>query len=191
MKRQIEPNQWCKCQKLTCWIMIASSSNPPRLLKRRRKKNIKFNYFSFVTDLAAIRKILENETGGTTCPSCKMPFDKGKKRKLIDTCGHDRCYSCMFKNESCTICANTQRHQRQEAQRETSTGKSRRTKCSIARKICLKSLQFLSLAKGSRTSITLFLNQALCTLWWTYIINDYLCYHKLQTTKMTDNFGCI
>lgn len=86
------------------------------------------NYFPFVTDLAAIRKILENETGGTSCPSCKMPFDKGKKRKLIDTCGHDRCYSCMFKNESCTICANTQRHQRQEAQRETSTGKLRRTK---------------------------------------------------------------
>lgn len=82
---------------------------------------INFNYFSFVTDLAAIRKILENETGGTSCPSCKMPFDKGKKRKLIDTCGHDRCYSCMFKNESCTICANTQRHARQEAQRETST----------------------------------------------------------------------
>lgn len=66
------------------------------------------NYF--VTDLAAIRKILENEAGGTCCPSCKMPFDKGKKRKLIDTCGHAKCYSCMFKNESCTICANTHRH---------------------------------------------------------------------------------
>jgi hypothetical protein len=33
----------------------------------------------------------------------------------------------MFKNESCTICANTQRQQRQEAQRETSTGKLRRS----------------------------------------------------------------
>ncbi|XP_055540780.1 protein TANC2 isoform X2 [Wyeomyia smithii] len=55
-------------------------------------------------DLAAIRKILENETGGALCPSCQMPFDKGKKRKLIDTCGHERCYSCMFRNEICSIC---------------------------------------------------------------------------------------
>ncbi|XP_055610896.1 protein TANC2 isoform X2 [Uranotaenia lowii] len=55
-------------------------------------------------DLAAIRKILENETGGAVCPSCQMPFDKGKKRKLIDTCGHERCYSCMFRNEICPIC---------------------------------------------------------------------------------------
>lgn len=64
--------------------------------------------------MAAIRKILENETGGSSCPSCQMPFDKGKKRKLIDTCGHERCYSCMFKNEACTLCK-MQRHQ--EAQR--------------------------------------------------------------------------
>ncbi|CAF4850069.1 unnamed protein product [Pieris macdunnoughi] len=34
-----------------------------------------------------------------------MPFDKGKKRKLIDTCGHERCYACMFRNEACPICA--------------------------------------------------------------------------------------
>lgn len=33
-----------------------------------------------------------------------MPFDKGKKRKLIDTCGHERCYSCMFRNEVCPLC---------------------------------------------------------------------------------------
>ncbi|XP_058455784.1 protein TANC2 isoform X2 [Malaya genurostris] len=58
-------------------------------------------------DLAAIRKILENETGGALCPSCQMPFDKGKKRKLIDTCGHERCYSCMFRNEICPICHKT------------------------------------------------------------------------------------
>uniref|UniRef100_A0A4Y0BL15 RING-type domain-containing protein n=1 Tax=Anopheles funestus TaxID=62324 RepID=A0A4Y0BL15_ANOFN len=55
-------------------------------------------------DLAAIRKILENETGGALCPSCQMPFDKGKKRKLIDACGHERCYSCMFRNEACPHC---------------------------------------------------------------------------------------
>ncbi|XP_039281596.1 protein TANC2 [Nilaparvata lugens] len=63
------------------------------------------------TDLAAIRKLLECESSsgggggvGGTCPSCKMPFDKGKKRKLIDTCGHERCYSCMFRNEACPLC---------------------------------------------------------------------------------------
>ena len=33
-----------------------------------------------------------------------MPFDKGRKRKLVDTCGHERCYSCMFKNEACPLC---------------------------------------------------------------------------------------
>lgn len=96
-----------------------------------------------VSDLAAIRKILENETGGTSCPSCKMPFDKGKKRKLIDTCGHDRCYSCMFKNESCTVCvkdSNTHRLQRQDAQRETSAGKlSRLTKLIRMEIIALRS----------------------------------------------------
>lgn len=75
-----------------------------------------FNYF--VTDLAAIRKILENEAGGSCCPSCKMLFDKGKKRKLIDTCGHAKCYSCMFKNESCTICANTHRHHHHHIHRQ-------------------------------------------------------------------------
>ena len=33
-----------------------------------------------------------------------MPFDKGRKRKLVDTCGHERCYACMFKNEGCPLC---------------------------------------------------------------------------------------
>lgn len=58
----------------------------------------------FIADLQEIRKLLEAETDGAACPSCKMPFDKGKKRKLIDNCGHGRCYSCMFKNEECPVC---------------------------------------------------------------------------------------
>lgn len=33
-----------------------------------------------------------------------MLFDKGKKRRLIDNCGHERCYSCMFTNEACPLC---------------------------------------------------------------------------------------
>lgn len=61
-------------------------------------------YRFFVADLQEIRKLLETETGGAACPSCKMPFDKGKKRKLIDNCGHARCYSCIFKNEECPVC---------------------------------------------------------------------------------------
>ncbi|KAK7071448.1 Protein tanc2, partial [Halocaridina rubra] len=42
---------------------------------------------------------------GGVCPICRMPFDKGKKRKLIDQCGHERCYSCLFKSDTCPICA--------------------------------------------------------------------------------------
>ncbi|KAK9710641.1 Ankyrin repeats (3 copies) [Popillia japonica] len=55
-------------------------------------------------NLAAIRRLLESENGSRTCPSCDMPFDKGKKRRLIDNCGHERCYSCMFTNEACPLC---------------------------------------------------------------------------------------
>merc|ERR1712045_467318 len=42
--------------------------------------------------------------GENLCPSCRMPFDKAKKRRLVDTCGHERCYACMFRNETCPIC---------------------------------------------------------------------------------------
>jgi hypothetical protein len=58
-----------------------------------------------VLDLAAIRRLLDTENTAGTCPSCEMPFDKGKKRRLIDNCGHERCYSCMFTNESCPVCS--------------------------------------------------------------------------------------
>lgn len=68
------------------------------------KSIVTFVRFVFA-DLAAIRKLLEEGDGDETCPSCGMPFDKGKKRKLIDSCGHERCYSCMFRNEGCQLCA--------------------------------------------------------------------------------------
>ncbi|XP_019865563.2 protein TANC2-like isoform X2 [Aethina tumida] len=58
-----------------------------------------------VLDLAAIRRLLDTENTAGTCPSCDMPFDKGKKRRLIDNCGHERCYSCMFTNEACPLCS--------------------------------------------------------------------------------------
>nr|XP_006813233.1 PREDICTED: protein TANC2-like [Saccoglossus kowalevskii] len=44
------------------------------------------------------------EVNSTCCPACELPFDKGKKRKLIDTCGHARCYTCMFSVEECPLC---------------------------------------------------------------------------------------
>lgn len=58
------------------------------------------------TDLAQIRALVESTgmLGGSTCPSCEMPFDKGKKRRLIDSCGHERCYSCLFRSEACPLC---------------------------------------------------------------------------------------
>jgi len=57
-------------------------------------------------DLAQIRALVESTgmLGGSTCPSCEMPFDKGKKRRLIDSCCHERCYSCLFRSEVCPLC---------------------------------------------------------------------------------------
>ncbi|XP_012146768.2 zinc-RING finger and ankyrin repeat domain-containing protein rolling pebbles [Megachile rotundata] len=59
-----------------------------------------------VLDLAQIRALVESTgmLGGSTCPSCEMPFDKGKKRRVIDSCGHERCYSCLFRSEACPFC---------------------------------------------------------------------------------------
>ncbi|XP_046867950.1 protein TANC2 isoform X4 [Drosophila willistoni] len=86
--------------------------------------------YSFL-DLQSIRRLLEHDAGssgigsssssnnnssnsstgssssGSVCPSCRISFDKGKRRKLIDTCGHERCYSCMFRNDQCPMCMNS------------------------------------------------------------------------------------
>ena len=43
-------------------------------------------------------------TNGITCPSCGDYFDSGKKRRLIDNCGHERCYTCMFNKGFCSLC---------------------------------------------------------------------------------------
>ncbi|RUS72960.1 hypothetical protein EGW08_019277, partial [Elysia chlorotica] len=42
--------------------------------------------------------------GADLCPACHRPFDSGRKRRLIDTCGHERCYTCMFNSEMCPVC---------------------------------------------------------------------------------------
>ncbi|XP_052694693.1 protein TANC2-like isoform X4 [Crassostrea angulata] len=53
-----------------------------------------------------LRDLSMEEQMADCCPLCHMPYDKGKKRRLIDTCGHAKCYSCMFYSESCRICEN-------------------------------------------------------------------------------------
>ncbi|XP_061391278.1 uncharacterized protein LOC133326672 [Musca vetustissima] len=58
-------------------------------------------------NLQSIRRLLEHDTSSSVCPSCRISFDKGKRRKLIDTCGHERCYSCMFRNDQCPMCMNS------------------------------------------------------------------------------------
>ena len=39
-----------------------------------------------------------------TCPDCGERYDNGHKRRLIDTCGHPRCYSCLFDDKPCPLC---------------------------------------------------------------------------------------
>ncbi len=51
------------------------------------------------------------------CPSCRLPFDKGKKRRLVDTsCGHHRCYQCMFRKQECPVCKAGNQQQQQQPQ---------------------------------------------------------------------------
>jgi len=47
--------------------------------------------------------MLSSPSSGT-CPSCRIPYDRSQKRKLVDSCGHELCYSCMGKNGSCHFC---------------------------------------------------------------------------------------
>ncbi|CAF0776951.1 unnamed protein product [Rotaria sordida] len=39
------------------------------------------------------------------CPICRCSYDNQKHKRLIDTtCHHEKCYTCMFKYEQCSIC---------------------------------------------------------------------------------------
>jgi len=42
-----------------------------------------------------------------TCPSCRMPYDRSYKRRLVDSCGHERCYTCIGRNDICSLCLQT------------------------------------------------------------------------------------
>ncbi|KAG8194403.1 hypothetical protein JTE90_011015 [Oedothorax gibbosus] len=38
------------------------------------------------------------------CPLCKLPYDTGTKRCVVDSCGHHRCYACLYAQDACPIC---------------------------------------------------------------------------------------
>ena len=45
---------------------------------------------------------LDDESG--SCPSCHQPYNTGKRRMLVDSCGHERCFQCTFTQETCSQC---------------------------------------------------------------------------------------
>ena len=54
-------------------------------------------------DVSVATSVLEsNMRDSGLCPSCQKPFDIGKQRRLLDSCGHVRCYSCVFRQEGCS-----------------------------------------------------------------------------------------
>lgn len=60
-----------------------------------------FNIFINITVINGQQHLLDD---GINCYSCQMPFDKGRKRRVVDNCGHGRCYNCLVTIESCPIC---------------------------------------------------------------------------------------
>ncbi|GBN96688.1 hypothetical protein AVEN_245019-1, partial [Araneus ventricosus] len=62
--------------------------------------NYEFNNISL--NINTVKKMML-ENVGTLCPTCCTPFDKGKHRKLIDTCGHELCYMCI-NSDHCPLC---------------------------------------------------------------------------------------
>ncbi|XP_055942116.1 protein TANC2-like isoform X2 [Argiope bruennichi] len=59
-------------------------------------------YHQWYNDINTVKKMML-ENVGTLCPTCCTPFDKGKHRKLIDTCGHELCYMCI-NSDHCPLC---------------------------------------------------------------------------------------
>ncbi|XP_077525159.1 zinc-RING finger and ankyrin repeat domain-containing protein rolling pebbles isoform X1 [Amblyomma americanum] len=57
-----------------------------------------------------VRKMMDELVVSPTagrCPTCHVPFDKGKRRRITEDCGHERCYYCMLNADGpgCPICA--------------------------------------------------------------------------------------
>ena len=38
------------------------------------------------------------------CPECNEKYSDKKKRRIIDSCGHPRCFSCLVLDNQCTVC---------------------------------------------------------------------------------------
>ena len=72
----------------------------PRLMQRSSSENHEKNSNKATLNIKPGSSCANSEF----CPSCSEPFDNGKKRRLIDSCGHERCYTCMFSKELCSLC---------------------------------------------------------------------------------------
>ena len=47
---------------------------------------------------ATLKKINKNFSPGplaTCCPLCGVTYSTGQSRRLVDCCGHSRCYGCL------------------------------------------------------------------------------------------------
>jgi len=77
------------------------------ILKIRRKRNSSVSKATS-RDRSNLSRLVNNVNNKSkisgTCPSCSLSYDRANKRRLIDSCGHERCYSCIGKNEKCVLC---------------------------------------------------------------------------------------
>merc|ERR1711971_124640 len=74
------------------------------ILKIRRKRNTSVSKTSS-RDRSSLRQIVTSPKLAGSCPPCHVAYDRGNKRRLVDSCGHERCYSCIGRNEKCAICS--------------------------------------------------------------------------------------
>ena len=74
-----------------------------------------------VSERSSLSRLVNSSKIPGTCPSCSLAYDRSvekvlkvmkttsdhfraNKRRLVDSCGHERCYSCIGKNENCALC---------------------------------------------------------------------------------------
>ena len=74
-----------------------------------------------ISDRSSLRQIVASpKLAGSSCPTCHVSYDRsdkenmrnvsmflsrGNKRRLVDSCGHERCFSCIGRNEKCALCS--------------------------------------------------------------------------------------
>jgi len=74
------------------------------IIKFRRKRNTSVTKATS-RDRSCLTQIVSSVSRlPGSCPSCTSPYDRSHKRRLVDSCGHERCYSCIGKNEKCLLC---------------------------------------------------------------------------------------